>query len=133
MPNDIEAEWLRGSGGRPVNAADVEAHTVCPLKRIVFKDEVIPLVCGNQAPLRVGIAVSRVPEYDALHPDVSLIRLGWREDGFLVRNLNDVLGRIVIVGQADVQGEPIGFYPEFTRVGRKLLEERCPVDFTKKA
>src|ERR1035441_9355667 len=91
VADNVEAHWLRRRRGRPVNVADIEADAVGPLECIVFKDEVIPMICGDQAPLRVGIAVSRVLEGDALYSDVRLIRLGRRKDRLLVRNLDDVL------------------------------------------
>ena len=101
--NDIETHRLRGARRGPVFIADVEADTVGPLERVVLKDEVVAAVGGDQAALRNRKSVARVHKRDAFHADVGLVALGGREHLLVRRDLDDVVGGVVVVGQAYVQ------------------------------
>ena len=107
MADNVKTYRLRRARRCPVDVADVQPHAIGPLERIVFKDEVIAVVGRDQTSLRVGVAVSGIPKLDAFYADVGLIRLRRREDRLLVRDLDHVLGRVIVICQPDMQCQSV--------------------------
>ena len=129
MPRTISKPTGCGRARRgPIYIADVEADAVGPLEGVVLKDEVMAAVGGDQAALRNRKPVARVHKRDAFHADVGLVALGRREHLLGGRDLDDVLGGVVVIGQAYVQRKSVGLNPDLAGFGLELLEERRPMN-----
>src|SRR5436305_13868000 len=67
MADTVKTHRLRRACRRPVDVTDVESHAIGPLKRIVFKDEMVAVIRLHQHSLGVAVTVPGMPELDATH------------------------------------------------------------------
>jgi hypothetical protein len=133
VADNIKTYRLRRARRCPVNVTYVEPNTIGPLERIVFKDEVVAVIGRDQPSLGIWVTVSGIPKLNALHPDVRLVRLRRREYRLLVRDLDHVLRRIIVICQPNMQSQSVRLDPHFTNIGRKLLVQRRPADVAEEA